>query len=239
MAITPRLRSSASSCSSVFSAPRSLNDAVNCRFSNLIQTSALAMRDRVSLRRQGVRTTSPAMRPAAARTSSRVTGRWVVIAPPHYSIRPLSSLTARERCDTSTPHASHLGPSDELQDRRLRRAGGSLYALRKLQALCDRAPRRPDGAFLMAPGLLPSDVRDTRIKTMAAITVSNLTKSFPAAERKAGGFLARLLPARHTRQVMGEVTVVSDLSFSIAAGERVAFIGPNGAGKSTTLKMLT
>ena len=74
---------------------------------------------------------------------------------------------------------------------------------------------------------------------MAAITVSNLTKSFPAAERRAGGFLARLLPARHTRQVMREVTVVSDLSFSIAAGERVAFIGPNGAGKSTTLKMLT
>ncbi|HKX07864.1 MAG TPA: ATP-binding cassette domain-containing protein [Stellaceae bacterium] len=32
---------------------------------------------------------------------------------------------------------------------------------------------------------------------------------------------------------------VSDLSFEIAAGERVAFIGPNGAGKSTTLKILT
>src|SRR5690348_2592217 len=70
---------------------------------------------------------------------------------------------------------------------------------------------------------------------MAAITVSNLTKSFPAAERRAGGFFARLLPARHTHEVM----VVRDLSFSIAAGERVAFIGPNGAGKSTTLKMLT
>ena len=70
---------------------------------------------------------------------------------------------------------------------------------------------------------------------MAAITVSNLTKSFPAAESRAGGFFARLWPARHTHEVM----VVRDLSFSIAAGERVAFIGPNGAGKSTTLKMLT
>jgi ABC-2 type transport system ATP-binding protein len=70
---------------------------------------------------------------------------------------------------------------------------------------------------------------------MAAITVSNLTKSFPAAEGKPRTGLARLWPARHTH----EVTVVSDLSFSIGEGERVAFIGPNGAGKSTTLKMLT
>ena len=36
-----------------------------------------------------------------------------------------------------------------------------------------------------------------------------------------------------------EVLAVREISFSIAAGERVAFIGPNGAGKSTTLKMLT
>ncbi len=31
---------------------------------------------------------------------------------------------------------------------------------------------------------------------------------------------------------------VKDLSFSIHAGESVAFLGPNGAGKSTTIKML-
>src|SRR5690349_8748864 len=80
MAITPRFRSSGVSCSSVFSAPRSLNEAVNCRFSNLSQTSALAMRDSVSLRRQGVWTTAPAMRAAACLTSSRVTGRSVIAA---------------------------------------------------------------------------------------------------------------------------------------------------------------
>ncbi len=35
------------------------------------------------------------------------------------------------------------------------------------------------------------------------------------------------------------VDAVRDISFSVAAGERVAFIGPNGAGKSTSIKMLT
>ncbi|MBM3602698.1 MAG: ATP-binding cassette domain-containing protein [Alphaproteobacteria bacterium] len=32
---------------------------------------------------------------------------------------------------------------------------------------------------------------------------------------------------------------VTNLSFSVESGEKIAFIGPNGAGKSTTLKMLT
>lgn len=35
------------------------------------------------------------------------------------------------------------------------------------------------------------------------------------------------------------VHAVSDLSFSVRAGEMVGYIGPNGAGKSTTIKMLT
>src|SRR3954469_25467097 len=34
------------------------------------------------------------------------------------------------------------------------------------------------------------------------------------------------------------VKAVDDISFEIAAGERVGFLGPNGAGKTTTLKVL-
>ena len=62
MAMTPRLRSASASVSSLFSAPRSLNEAVNCRFSNLSQTSAPVSSDSVRLCRQGVRSTAPAMR---------------------------------------------------------------------------------------------------------------------------------------------------------------------------------
>lgn len=35
------------------------------------------------------------------------------------------------------------------------------------------------------------------------------------------------------------VEAVSDLTFTVARGELVAFLGPNGAGKSTSLRMLT
>jgi ABC-2 type transport system ATP-binding protein len=35
------------------------------------------------------------------------------------------------------------------------------------------------------------------------------------------------------------VRAVDDITFDIAAGERVGFLGPNGAGKTTTLKMLS
>src|SRR5688572_14680881 len=75
MAMTPRWRCSASSVSSLFSAPRSLNEAVNCRFSNFSQTCAPVIDDRVRDSRHGVRTTSPAIAIRAARTSSAVTGR--------------------------------------------------------------------------------------------------------------------------------------------------------------------
>jgi ABC-2 type transport system ATP-binding protein len=69
-----------------------------------------------------------------------------------------------------------------------------------------------------------------------AVELDDLSKSFRVRRARAGGIAGRLhdflRPRTHA------VQAVDRLSFSIAAGERVAFIGPNGAGKSTTLKML-
>jgi len=69
-----------------------------------------------------------------------------------------------------------------------------------------------------------------------AVELRELCKSFRVRRPRAGGLGRRLssLFAPRTEAV----PAVDRLSFSIAAGERVAFIGPNGAGKSTTLKLL-
>jgi len=70
---------------------------------------------------------------------------------------------------------------------------------------------------------------------MRVITVSNLTKQFrfPVKNESTGFFKNLLNPD------VKEVVAVDNISFSVTAGERIAFIGPNGAGKSTTIKMLT
>ena len=64
----------------------------------------------------------------------------------------------------------------------------------------------------------------------AAIEVEHLSKVFLSR---------RTWRAALRGEPRTQVVAVGDISFAIAAGERVAFIGPNGAGKSTTLKMLT
>ena len=69
----------------------------------------------------------------------------------------------------------------------------------------------------------------------AAITVTELGKTYVVPEREAGVRAALLaLVKRRTR----EVEAVAGVSFGIEAGEIVGFLGPNGAGKTTTLKML-
>lgn len=69
-----------------------------------------------------------------------------------------------------------------------------------------------------------------------AIRVDNLVKTYRVPERSEG--LAANFRSLFNRKYK-EVRAVDDISFSIAAGERVGFLGPNGAGKTTTLKMLS
>jgi len=68
------------------------------------------------------------------------------------------------------------------------------------------------------------------------IQINKLTKTFVTAEKRSG-FAASLRSL--LRPQRREIQAVKDVTFDIAAGERLAFIGPNGAGKSTTIKMLT
>ncbi|MEW5985194.1 MAG: ATP-binding cassette domain-containing protein [Chloroflexota bacterium] len=69
-----------------------------------------------------------------------------------------------------------------------------------------------------------------------AIEVAGLAKTF-SLKQKAPGLRGSWRAV--WRPVTTTVTAVSDVSFSLEAGEMLAFIGPNGAGKSTTIKMLT
>ncbi len=59
---------------------------------------------------------------------------------------------------------------------------------------------------------------------MDAIVVDQLRKTFAGSGR-----MRKRAP----------VEAVAGISFTVAAGERLAYIGPNGAGKSTSIKMLT
>ena len=46
------------------------------------------------------------------------------------------------------------------------------------------------------------------------------------------------LTADHLTKVIGNRTIVDDVSFTLNAGEVFGFLGPNGAGKTTTIRML-
>lgn len=68
-----------------------------------------------------------------------------------------------------------------------------------------------------------------------SIMVSKLNKEFSFSVKKVSSSWLKNLFTSEKRTIKA----VSDISFEVKEGERIAFIGPNGAGKSTTIKMLT
>ena len=71
---------------------------------------------------------------------------------------------------------------------------------------------------------------------MSLIHVENLSRVY-RVYRKREGLLASVRGLFHREY--DEVKAVDSVSFSVEAGEMVAFLGPNGAGKTTTLKLLS
>ena len=68
------------------------------------------------------------------------------------------------------------------------------------------------------------------------ITMENVCKSYKIAKRNAGfGEACKALLHRQYEVIHA----LSNVSFTIQAGERVGYIGPNGAGKSSTLQLLS
>lgn len=71
---------------------------------------------------------------------------------------------------------------------------------------------------------------------MSLIEVCEVNKSYRNTLKDPGlkGAFKHLIRPRYEDKV-----AVTDISFSVEKGEKVAYIGSNGAGKSTTIKMLT
>ena len=71
---------------------------------------------------------------------------------------------------------------------------------------------------------------------MPQILVEQLAKRYSVAERDPG-LAGAVRGIFHRRR--RTIEALTDVSFSLEAGELLGFIGPNGAGKSTTIKILS
>src|SRR5205085_1984336 len=75
-----------------------------------------------------------------------------------------------------------------------------------------------------------------RRRSAGVIAVQHLVKEYRVHRRDPG---LRAALRSLVRRRMETVRAVDDVTFEVAAGERVGFLGPNGAGKTTTLKVLS
>jgi len=48
-----------------------------------------------------------------------------------------------------------------------------------------------------------------------------------------------MIEVQHLTKRYGDLTAVSDISFSVASGQILGFLGPNGSGKTTTMRIIT
>jgi ABC-2 type transport system ATP-binding protein len=48
-----------------------------------------------------------------------------------------------------------------------------------------------------------------------------------------------MIEVQHLTKRYGDLTAVSDVSFSVASGQILGFLGPNGSGKTTTMRIIT
>jgi ABC-2 type transport system ATP-binding protein len=48
-----------------------------------------------------------------------------------------------------------------------------------------------------------------------------------------------MIEVQHLTKRYGDLTAVSDISFTVASGQILGFLGPNGSGKTTTMRVIT
>jgi gliding motility-associated transport system ATP-binding protein len=48
-----------------------------------------------------------------------------------------------------------------------------------------------------------------------------------------------MIEVQHLTKRYGDLTAVSDVSFTVASGQILGFLGPNGSGKTTTMRIIT
>jgi ABC-2 type transport system ATP-binding protein len=48
-----------------------------------------------------------------------------------------------------------------------------------------------------------------------------------------------MIEVQHLTKRYGDLTAISDVSFSVASGQILGFLGPNGSGKTTTMRIIT